>query len=188
MRTFFLCVIFQRDGEKKSSAHAGFSYYCFMLLFDFKGFCRGSLLYKDDSEFKNQVFITGMIKDGGANPSTTCKIAAQQLAADSDVVGVVGAMRSSCSKASHQYFRDNGKSSPNMHTKKRLILLTGHLIYEDSISFANKVLRLHLNIISTRLLFSRCGVMNSFTRLSCDRLSRILSSTANHSVFRFLNS
>ena len=50
-----------------------------------------------------------MIKDGGTNPSTTCKIAAQQLAADSDVVGVVGAMRSSCSKASHQYFRDNGK-------------------------------------------------------------------------------
>ena len=65
------------------------------------------------------VFITGMIKDGGANPSITCKIAAQQLAADSDVVGVVGAMRSSCSKASHQYFRDNGKSSPKMHTKKR---------------------------------------------------------------------
>lgn len=50
-----------------------------------------------------------MIKDGGTNPSTTCKIAAQQLAADSDIVGVVGAMRSSCSKASHQYFRDNGK-------------------------------------------------------------------------------
>ena len=53
----------------------------------------------------------GMIKDGGTNPSTTCKIAAQQLAADSDIVGVVGAMRSSCSKASHQYFRDNGKQS-----------------------------------------------------------------------------
>ena len=50
-----------------------------------------------------------MIKDGGTNPSTTCKIAAQQLAADSDIVGVVGAMRSSCSKASHQYFRDNGE-------------------------------------------------------------------------------
>ena len=50
-----------------------------------------------------------MIKDGGTNPPTTCKIAAQQLAADSDIVGVVGAMRSSCSKASHQYFRDNGK-------------------------------------------------------------------------------
>ena len=52
-----------------------------------------------------------MIKDGGTNPSTSCKIAAQQLAADSDVVGVVGAMRSACSKASHQYFRDNGKLS-----------------------------------------------------------------------------
>jgi len=52
-----------------------------------------------------------MIKDGGTNPSTSCKIAAQQLAADSNVVGVVGAMRSSCSKASHQYFRDNGKLS-----------------------------------------------------------------------------
>ena len=53
--------------------------------------------------------FAGMIKDGGTNPSTSCKIAAQQLAADSDIVGVVGAMRSSCSKASHQYFRDNGK-------------------------------------------------------------------------------
>mgnify|MGYP000353280933 FL=1 len=118
-QTFFLCVIFQRDEDKESSAHAGCSYYCFILLFDFKGFCLASLLYKDNSEFKNRVFITGMIKDGGANPSITCKIAAQQLAADSDVVGVVGAMRSSCSKASHQYFRDNGKSSPKMHTKKR---------------------------------------------------------------------
>ena len=56
-----------------------------------------------------QTSFSGMIKDGGTNPSTTCKIAAQQLAADSDIVGVVGAMRSSCSKASHQYFRDNGK-------------------------------------------------------------------------------
>lgn len=56
-----------------------------------------------------EFLYTGMIKDGGTNPSKTCKIAAQQLAADSDIVGVVGAMRSSCSQASHQYFRDNGK-------------------------------------------------------------------------------
>ena len=50
-----------------------------------------------------------MIKDGGTNPSKTCKIAAQELAADPDIVGVVGAMRSSCSQASHQYFRDKGE-------------------------------------------------------------------------------
>ncbi|XP_044174984.1 uncharacterized protein LOC114950055 isoform X2 [Acropora millepora] len=59
------------------------------------------------SKIKFSTDFKSMIKDGGANPSITCKIAAQQLAADSDVVGVVGAMRSSCSKASHQYFRDN---------------------------------------------------------------------------------
>ena len=53
--------------------------------------------------------VGGMIKDGGITPSTTCKIAAQQLVADKDIVGVVGAMRSSCSISSHQYFRDNGK-------------------------------------------------------------------------------
>ncbi|XP_032240858.2 uncharacterized protein LOC5515302 isoform X2 [Nematostella vectensis] len=51
-----------------------------------------------------------MIKDEGLDPPTTCKIAAQQLAADPDVVGVVGALRSSCSEASHQYFRDNAAS------------------------------------------------------------------------------
>lgn len=61
-----------------------------------------------------------MIKDGGTNPSTSCKIAAQQLAADSDIVGVVGAMRSSCSKASHQYFRDNGKLSIVLGDKHRI--------------------------------------------------------------------
>ena len=117
MQTFFLCVIFHRNEDKESSAHTDFSHYCCILLFESKGFCLAILLYKDDSEFKNRVLITGMIKDGGANPSTTCKIAAQQLAADSDVVGVVGAMRSSCSKASHQYFRDNCKSSSKMYRK-----------------------------------------------------------------------
>lgn len=62
---------------------------------------------KNGSKIKFSMDFKSMIKDGGTNPSTTCKIAAQQLAADSDIVGVVGAMRSSCSKASHQYFRDN---------------------------------------------------------------------------------
>lgn len=62
---------------------------------------------KNGSKIQFSMDFKSMIKDGGTNPSTTCKIAAQQLAADSDVVGVVGAMRSSCSKASHQYFRDN---------------------------------------------------------------------------------
>ena len=56
-QTFFLCVIFQRDEDKESSAHAGFSYDCFILLFDFKGFCLASLLYKDDSEFKNESLL-----------------------------------------------------------------------------------------------------------------------------------
>ena len=50
-----------------------------------------------------------MVKDGGRNPGTMCKLAAQQLAADSEIVGVVGAFRSSCSIASHQYFRENGR-------------------------------------------------------------------------------
>ena len=71
--------------------------------------------------------IVGMIKDGGTNPSTTCKIAAQQLAADSDVVGVVGAMRSSCSKASHQYFRDNGKRNKGHDNLSK----QSNLIYRD---------------------------------------------------------
>ncbi|XP_078384806.1 uncharacterized protein LOC144667275 isoform X2 [Oculina patagonica] len=62
---------------------------------------------KAGSKIKFSMDFKSMIKDGGTNPSTTCKIAAQQLAADSNIVGVVGAMRSSCSKASHQYFRDN---------------------------------------------------------------------------------
>ncbi|KAJ7377824.1 hypothetical protein OS493_026392 [Desmophyllum pertusum] len=62
---------------------------------------------KAGSQIKFSMDFKSMIKDGGINPPTTCKIAAQQLAADSDIVGVVGAMRSSCSKASHQYFRDN---------------------------------------------------------------------------------
>ena len=53
--------------------------------------------------------LLAMIKDGGTNPSKTCKIAAQELAADPEIVGVVGAMRSSCSQASHQYFRDKGE-------------------------------------------------------------------------------
>ena len=64
-----------------------------------------------------EFLYTGMIKDGGTNPSKTCKIAAQQLAADSDIVGVVGAMRSSCSQASHQYFRDNGERNNVMEHK-----------------------------------------------------------------------
>lgn len=62
---------------------------------------------KNGSKIQFSTDFKSMIKDGGSNPSTTCKIAAQELAADSDIVGVVGAMRSSCSKASHQYFRDN---------------------------------------------------------------------------------
>jgi hypothetical protein len=41
-----------------------------------------------------------MIKDGGLDPPTTCKIAAQQLA---DIVGVVGGLRSLCSITSHQW-------------------------------------------------------------------------------------
>lgn len=68
-----------------------------------------SRIFETESCELNFQSFAGMIKDGGTNPSTTCKIAAQQLAADSNIVGVVGAMRSSCSKASHQYFRDNGK-------------------------------------------------------------------------------
>jgi hypothetical protein len=52
-----------------------------------------------------------MVKDGGLDPPTTCKIAAQQLAADPDIVGVVGGLRSLCSIASHQYFRDHGKNN-----------------------------------------------------------------------------
>lgn len=52
-----------------------------------------------------------LVKDGGSDPPTTCKMAAQQLADDPDIVGVVGGYRSSCSIASHQYFRDHGKAT-----------------------------------------------------------------------------
>lgn len=61
---------------------------------------------KVGSQIRLSMDFKTMIKDGGTNPSKTCKIAAQELAADPEIVGVVGAMRSSCSQASHQYFRD----------------------------------------------------------------------------------
>lgn len=64
----------------------------------------------------------GMVKDGGLDPSTTCKIAAQQLAADPDIVGVVGGLRSSCSIASHQYFRDHGNTFFHFHSVIFLVI------------------------------------------------------------------
>ncbi|XP_020916270.1 uncharacterized protein LOC110253659 isoform X2 [Exaiptasia diaphana] len=71
--------------------------------------------------------FTKLVKDGGSDPPTTCKIAAQQLADDPEIVGVVGGYRSSCSIASHQYFRDHadsmtqisyGSTSPKLSNKK----------------------------------------------------------------------
>ncbi|KAK3701047.1 hypothetical protein QZH41_008152 [Actinostola sp. cb2023] len=69
-----------------------------------------------------------LVKDGGTDPPTTCKIAAQQLADDPEIVGVVGGFRSSCSIASHHYFREHadsmtqisyGSTSPKLSNKKK---------------------------------------------------------------------
>ena len=51
----------------------------------------------------------GQVKDSGYNDNHQCREIAKQFVADSEIVGVVGAFRSTCSIKLNQYFKTSCK-------------------------------------------------------------------------------
>lgn len=64
--------------------------------------------------FHGVFLFSGQVKDSGYNDNNQCREIAKQFVADSEIVGVVGAFRSTCSIKLNQYFKTKCKfiSSP----------------------------------------------------------------------------
>lgn len=87
-------------------------------LLSWKQYCKlqSSIFWKGDSSRKGFIyslsfsFLTGQVKDSGYNDKYQCQEIAKQFAADPDIVGIVGAFRSTCSIELNQYFKTKGRN------------------------------------------------------------------------------